>query len=697
MYLLSFVYQNARLNGTGQFSPNTGGGSIPKWTLLGANERTLELLRLIAASCNSPQHLERIPFKFKSLCGDQERHLLAKHVRVLHPATDGRWERSSGVAGGVEIHMRGKIEKLTKIRQRDLLSESVLRNPLAKSRPGRDFLLGYGDEFLAHSGDDDFDFTDPWFRTRRYRSLFSSTALLTDPVAFLSLLFYRGRTNKRHVPLHALTRICRLMNQCFGLDVHHWLEAPAEAEQAWEALPTELHKPLIVALDAVRHTLDAFPKMQKPLNLPGVILLHSPSNYCEDALLSAWLKFMDELFPNMQFFMTIPTTAGELVPEELLGKELPVPAPPKEKASRSPENSKTDVLLIDVDSRLPNLALMKLSRYFKQRGRKVALVRGAGLNGSAREVYASCIFNSSSSAKKVQLLRSAYGDALNLGGSGIDPQARLPAEIEALPPDYDLYPELGDRAIGFLSRGCPFNCPFCIVPLKEGPPRQVSDLQTLLDEGRRDKLILLDDNLLSLPQADRLLEEMITRKIMVNFTQTLDLRFVDPDIAKLLRRVNCRNTRFTRSNYHFSLNDSRNLDRVRKKYELFGFTFRDNVEFVCMYGFNTTLAEDVERFRFLRTLPGAYVFTQKYQPVPGGPLPDIDRFFEGDADRLILELIKIEFTQNMKSMERYYRWVSKEYAKTFGGLHMPLVDTIFRYNRRHLKGRYIATMAGLKK
>jgi hypothetical protein len=28
---------------------------------------------------------------------------------------------------------------------------------------------------------------------------------------------------------------------------------------------------------------------------------------------------------------------------------------------------------------------------------------------------------------------------------------------------------------------------------------------------------------------------------------------------------------------------------------------------------------------------------------------------------------------------------------------MPLVDTIFRYNRRHRKGRYIATLAGLNR
>jgi hypothetical protein len=190
---------------------------------------------------------------------------------------------------------------------------------------------------------------------------------------------------------------------------------------------------------------------------------------------------------------------------------------------------------------------------------------------------------------------------------------------------------------------------------------------------------------------------MVSRNIMVNFTQTLDLRFVDQNRAALLRRIHCSNTRFTRSNYYFSLNDNRNLDFLRKKYELFNFTFRDNVEFVCMYGFNTTLAEDVERFRFLKSLRGAYVFTQEYQPIPGGPPPISDHFFEGDPDRLIDELIHTQFSQNMKSMEKYYRWISRNYAEIFGKLHTPLVDTIFRYNQKHLKGRYIETMAGLKR
>jgi hypothetical protein len=131
---------------------------------------------------------------------------------------------------------------------------------------------------------------------------------------------------------------------------------------------------------------------------------------------------------------------------------------------------------------------------------------------------------------------------------------------------------------------------------------------------------------------------------------------------------------------------------VRRNYNHFGFHRRENVEFICMYGFDTTLAEDVERFRFLRSLPGAYVFVQDYKPPIGGPMPRLDGFFDGRAYELIEELISILFPQNMKSMEKYYRWLSQRYVDGFNELHGPLVDTIFRYNQRDRKALYIAKM-----
>jgi hypothetical protein len=98
----------------------------------------------------------------------------------------------------------------------------------------------------------------------------------------------------------------------------------------------------------------------------------------------------------------------------------------------------------------------------------------------------------------------------------------------------------------------------------------------------------------------------------------------------------------------------------------------------------------MERFRFLRSLPGAYVFVQPYRPPPGGKPANLANFLDERAATLIDELIRIVFPQNMKSMENYYRWISKLYAQKFGRPHMPLVDTIFRYNRRERRGHYLA-------
>ena len=132
----------------------------------------------------------------------------------------------------------------------------------------------------------------------------------------------------------------------------------------------------------------------------------------------------------------------------------------------------------------------------------------------------------------------------------------------------------------------------------------MSSLDDLL-QGNRRKLILLDDNILAHPSAGDFLEDMARRDLQVNFTQTLDIRLLDKEIAGLLRRIPCSNTKFTRTVYHFSLNDTSYLNQVLRKYRLMGFTPGDHCEFICMYGYNTTLAEDLERFRFLKSLPGA--------------------------------------------------------------------------------------------
>ncbi len=111
-----------------------------------------------------------------------------------------------------------------------------------------------------------------------------------------------------------------------------------------------------------------------------------------------------------------------------------------------------------------------------------------------------------------------------------------------------------------------------------------------------------------------------------------------------------------------------------------------------MYDYDTTLEEDVERFTFIRSLPAAYVFVQQYQPIVNAPPKPRVVFFDSSCDRLIDKLITIEYKQNMKSMEQYYRWLSKCYVQEYGHIHQKLVDTIFRYNNRARKGLYVHSL-----
>ncbi len=87
---------------------------------------------------------------------------------------------------------------------------------------------------------------------------------------------------------------------------------------------------------------------------------------------------------------------------------------------------------------------------------------------------------------------------------------------------------------------------------------------------------------------------------------------------------------------------------------------------------------------------------QRRRHVPDGPPPRLEDFFDDRADEFIDELIRIIFTRNMKSMERYHLWVSREHALKSGRLHRGLVDAVFKYNNGGRKGPYMATLGGLR-
>ena len=203
--------------------------------------------------------------------------------------------------------------------------------------------------------------------------------------------------------------------------------------------------------------------------------------------------------------------------------------------------------LIDVDShRWPNLCLMKLSAYHKAQGDTVEWWMPEGRYDL---VYKSRVFTDTYSRDTITVTNA---DMLVCGGTGYGPGANLPDEVEHTRPDYALYPQFPDTAYGFLTRGCPNNCGFCIVSGKEGKQSvQVADLSEFWDGQKEVKL--MDANLLACPDHEGLLEQLAASRALVDFSQWLDIRLVTPDNAALLNRVRTKALHFAWDNPHVDL------------------------------------------------------------------------------------------------------------------------------------------------
>lgn len=189
-----------------------------------------------------------------------------------------------------------------------------------------------------------------------------------------------------------------------------------------------------------------------------------------------------------------------------------------------------NILLIDVDSTIPNIALMKLSTYYKSRGDNV----GFGIS-DPDIVYASVIFQKNK--HKVDGLKFYYPEAqVYIGGSGYDLTTSLPDDIEYLKPDYSLYPEC-DYSIGYTTRGCIRRCNFCVVPEKEGAFKIVQHPSEWYNPCF-EKIDFLDNNIFGDKEwFFKVADWCIENKLKVHF-HGLDARKLDIGIAHKLLQMN---------------------------------------------------------------------------------------------------------------------------------------------------------------
>lgn len=186
--------------------------------------------------------------------------------------------------------------------------------------------------------------------------------------------------------------------------------------------------------------------------------------------------------------------------------------------------------LVDVDGHnFPNLALGKIASYHRSIGDIVEWANP--LFGNYDRVYMSKVFTFTPDCLDV------YDCEVLKGGTGYDYTTKLPDYIDRLQPDYSIYPNIDRKtAYGFLTRGCPNKCKWCIVPLKEGNVKPYMDVDEIAIDGRTN-LILMDNNILASDYGLGQIEKIIKRGYRVDFNQALDARLVTEEIAFMLAKV----------------------------------------------------------------------------------------------------------------------------------------------------------------
>lgn len=246
------------------------------------------------------------------------------------------------------------------------------------------------------------------------------------------------------------------------------------------------------------------------------------------------------------------------------------------------------VLLVDVDSKIPNLALMKISAYHKSIGDIV------GFNVSDPDiVYASIVFTKNH--WKGNGIKSMYPDAqVFIGGSGFDLKSKLPDHIECLMPDYDLYPDM-NYSLGFTSRGCIRNCPFCIVRQKEGYFKPVSGIYRFWNRDHK-KIVLLDNNILSDWNHFKMVaDQILEHDLIIDFNQGLDIRLINDQNAELLSKLRV-------ERYRFAWDNRKDEKKILKGIQILKNHNITHSLFYVLVGYDSTKEDDLYRLNKLKEL-----------------------------------------------------------------------------------------------
>lgn len=177
--------------------------------------------------------------------------------------------------------------------------------------------------------------------------------------------------------------------------------------------------------------------------------------------------------------------------------------------------------LINIEPKIVNSALMQIAHHHRHLGDTVKWA-GQIFYDDYDKLYCSSLF--------------AYTNKKDIpkrtlcGGSGFNLTTTLPFDCDY---DYSIYPKC-DYSIVWFSRGCIRNCPFCVVPEKEGSIRPVIP-KPLNPKG--EYVIVRDNNFFASPSWEKAIAVLERWDMPVYFNAGLDIRLLKSKHCKTLNNL----------------------------------------------------------------------------------------------------------------------------------------------------------------
>ena len=266
------------------------------------------------------------------------------------------------------------------------------------------------------------------------------------------------------------------------------------------------------------------------------------------------------------------------------------------------------IRLTHLDGKLPNLALMKMSAWFKDHGALVTFSKCVSrelFEGDYDLVLGSSIFNWSENARNI--FAHNFPGAI-IGGTG----AEDPTSFEQFVGedydgcDYSIYPSFAP-SLGFSQRGCRLKCSFCVVPKKEGRVKSAGTIASIYrGEPHPKQIILLDNDFFGQPEWQARCQELMDGGFEVSINQGINVRLINAEGAAALAKLKYRDDQFKSKRIYTAWDNRRDEEIFLRGIRLLldaGIKPKNiMIYFLCGYWTGETWGDILHRFEVIKEI-----------------------------------------------------------------------------------------------